>query len=282
MRTSPLAGSWYPGTAAEIEQLVWKYVNNADLPPVSGKPLGLISPHAGIQFSGQTAACGYKAVQGRDINRVILMGPSHYYPFRGLSVSGEDAYETPLGRVAVDTAITEALYAHPLFDGPRNAEMKEHSLEMQLPFLQVLLSDFKIVPLVAGEVSGSDYSAIADEISKYMDEKTLVVASSDFTHYGGRFGYVPFKRDIKKNLEDLDLGAIDLIVKKDLDGYLAYLNKTGATICGARPIGILIKLFEHIGQAVLLNYTTSGDMLGDFTDSVSYASVLFASEGEGC
>jgi len=277
MRKSPIAGSWYPGTASEIERLVAKYLDGIELPRISGHPAGLISPHAGIQFSGQTAAYGYKAVQGRDINTVIILGPSHYYPFNGVSVSAEDAYETPLGRVAVDTDIAEALYARSLFGGPRNMENQEHSLEMQLPFLQVLLTNFKIVPLVVGQISGSDYGEIADTVKKHIDDQTLVVASSDFTHYGSRFGYVPFRRDIKKNLEDLDLGAIDLIIKRDLDGYLRYLNRTGATICGAGPIGILMELFKHDAQGVLLNYTTSGELLGDFTDSVSYASVLFSS-----
>jgi len=128
---------------------------------------------------------------------------------------------------------------------------------------------------VVGDVSGLEYNEIAQSIKRHADENTLIIASSDFTHYGGRFGYVPFKTDIKKNLEDLDHGAIEKILEGDFNGYLKYLDKTGATICGARPIGILMKIFEKDADAVLLNYMTSGEILGDFTDSVSYASILF-------
>lgn len=275
MRKSPIAGAWYPGTNVEIKGLIKKFLDNADLPDIKGRPVGMIAPHAGIQFSGHSAAYGYKAVQGLGINRVIIMGPSHYFPFKGVAVSGEDMYETPAGKIEVDKNITADLYGQPLFKGPRNAETQEHSLEMQLPFLQVVLDDFKIVPLVVGDVSGLEYSDIAKSIKRVADENTLIIASSDFTHYGGRFGYVPFKTDIKKNLKDLDLGAIEKIVEGDFNGYLKYLDKTGATICGARPIGILMKIFEKDADAVLLNYTTSGEILGDFTDSVSYASILF-------
>jgi len=275
MRKSPIAGSWYPGTSGEIKALVNKFLDNADLADIKGHPVGMIAPHAGIQFSGHSAAYGYKAVQGLKINRVIIMGPSHYFPFKGVAVSGEDMYETPVGQIEVDKKIIDDLYSQPLFKGPRNAEIQEHSLEMQLPFLQVVLDDFKIVPLVVGDVSGLEYNDIAQSIKKHADENTLIIASSDFTHYGGRFGYVPFKTDIKKNLKDLDLGAIEKIVGGDFIGYLEYLDKTGATICGARPIGILMKIFEKDADAVLLNYTTSGEILRDFTDSVSYASILF-------
>ncbi len=280
MRKSPIAGSWYPGTSGEIKGLVNNFLKNTELPEIKGRPVGMISPHAGIQFSGQAAAYGYRAVEGMDINRVIIMGPSHYAPFRGVAVSGEESYQTPVGTVEVDRIITDALYGLPFFDGPRNAEIQEHSLEMQLPFLQVVLDGFKIVPLVVGDVSGSGYDEIAGSIKKYVDGKTLVVASSDFTHYGGRFGYVPFQKDVKKNLEDLDLGAVDRIIENDFDGYIRYLDKTGATICGARPIGIMMKIFEEAADAVLLNYTTSGDILGDFTDSVSYASILFSQRAD--
>jgi len=280
VRKSPIAGLWYPGTGGEIKELVDNFLKNTELPEIGGRPVGIVSPHAGIQFSGQAAAYGYKALEGMNINRVIIMGPSHYLPFRGVAVSGEDIYQTPAGTVEVDRKITDELCKLPLFDGPGNAEMQEHSLEMQLPFLQVVLDDFKIVPLVVGDISGSGYNDIAGVIKKYIDEKTLIVASSDFTHYGRRFGYVPFQRDIKKNLEALDLGAIDRIIENDFDGYLKYLDKTGATICGARPIGIMMKIFEEDADAVLLNYTTSGDILGDFTDSVSYASILFSQRAE--
>jgi len=278
VRKSPIAGSWYPGDKEKLKDLVQELLKKAKLPELKGRPIGIISPHAGIQFSGQGAAYGYKALKGKKIKRVILLGPSHYTFFKGLATSGVDFYETPLGKIEVDRNISDALYKLPVFNGPRNAELQEHSLEMQLPFLQVVLEDFAIVPLVVGDISQRDYEEAAKALEKYLDDSTVVVASSDFTHYGGRFGYVPFRDNIKENLKKLDGGAIDKIIAKDFDGFLKYVDETGATICGARPIGIIMKMLPTSAKGTLLNYYTSGDLLGDYTDTVSYASIVFTDD----
>ncbi len=278
VRKSPIAGSWYPAGKAELQARVDELLGKARLPRLKGRPFGLISPHAGIQYSGQAAAYGFKALQGLNIKRVILLGPSHRYPYQGLATSGVDFYETPLGKIKVDREISDALYNLPAFKGPRHAELPEHSLEMEIPFLQKVLGDFMLVPLVVGEMSRNDYEEAAEALKKHIDDSTLVVASSDFTHYGGRFGYVPFKDNIKENLKKLDGGAIDKITARDFDGFQKYLSQTGATICGARPIGILMKMLPADCRGTLLNYYTSGDLLGDYTDAVSYASIIFTKE----
>jgi len=275
MRKSPIAGTWYPGTKEKLQSMVNELLENAALPTITGKPFGIISPHAGMQYSGQAAAYGFKALRGAGITRVILLGPSHYTYLHGIATSGVDGYQTPLGVVPVDRTISDALQRHKLFQGPRTAEMPEHSLEMQLPFLQVVLEYFTLVPLVVGELSGSDYDEAAAALRPYLDSTTIVVASSDFTHYGRRFGYVPFQSDVKKNLEKLDGDAIKKIIARDSEGFLQYLDATGATICGARPISLLLKLLPPQATGTLLKYYTSGDLIGDFTDSVSYASILF-------
>ena len=275
MRKSPIAGSWYPGDKEKLTGLIQDLLKNARLPELAGSPFGIISPHAGIQFSGQAAAWGFKTLQGKKIKRVILMGPSHYTYMKGLSTSGVDAYETPLGNIKVDQDISDALYRLPLFQGPRSAELREHSLEMQLPFLQVVLGDFMLVPLVVGEMSQKDYEEAAAALKKYVDATTIVIASSDFTHYGSRFDYLPFRDNVKKNLEKLDGDAISKIIDKDLSGFLKYIDGTGATICGCRPIGILMKMLPPAARGKLLAYYTSGEVSGDFTDTVSYASIIF-------
>jgi len=280
MRKSPIAGSWYPGSPEKLRALVNRLLDSAALPSLAGRPCGVISPHAGIQYSGQAAAYGFKALRGSGIRRVILLGPSHYTYMRGIAPSGVDSYETPLGTVPVDRSICDALRRHSLFQGPHHAEMPEHSLEMQLPFLQTVLGDFTLVPLVVGELSGNDYEEAARVLRPYLDRETVVVASSDFTHYGGRFGYVPFRDNVKQNLERLDGGAIKKIIARDFSGFMNYLDETGATICGARPIGILLKLLPGTASGTLLNYYTSGDLLQDFTDSVSYASIIFTVPAE--
>lgn len=276
MRKSPIAGSWYPGDKQKLISLVKELLNKADLPQLNTAPLGIISPHAGIQFSGQAAAYGFKALEGKKFKRVILIGPSHYTSFKGIATSGVDYYETPIGKIKVDRETSDELYKLPVFQGTRQAELPEHSLEMQLPFLQVVLKDFDIVPLVVGNMAPKDYEAAADALKKYLDEDTVVVVSSDFTHYGGRFGYVPFSDDVKNNLKKLDGKAIERITAKDFDGFMRYLDDSGATICGARPIGIFLKMLPASSKATLLNYYTSGDLLQDYTDTVSYASIFFS------
>ena len=275
MRKSPIAGSWYPGNSAELIKLVTELLDDAQLPELKGRPYGLISPHAGIQFSGSAAACAFKALQGMTVKRVILMGPSHYTCMHGMTVSGVDAYETPLGKVRVDRKICDALSRQPLFQGPVQAEMPEHSLEMQLPFLQVVLGEFDLVPLVVGELGRHDYAVAAAELRKYVNEETVVVASSDFTHYGPRFGYVPFSDKLKQNLAKLDGDAIKKIIARDASGFLRYVDETGATICGSRPIGVMLQMLPSEARGTKLMYYTSGDLLKDYTDSVSYASIIF-------
>ena len=275
MRKSPIAGSWYPGTEERLRAMVSTLLDKATLPALAGRPLGIISPHAGMQYSGQAAAYGFKALRGSGIKRVILLGPSHYTYLHGIATSGVDGYETPLGTVLVDRSICDALRQHKLFQGPQHAEMPEHSLEMQLPFLQTVLTEFKLVPLVVGELREDEYEKAANALRPYIDQTTLVVASSDFTHYGGRFGYVPFRDKVKQNLERLDGEAIKKIIARDFNGFMKYLDETGATICGPTPIGILHKLLPDNASGTLLNYYTSGDLLQDFTDSVSYASIIF-------
>ncbi len=275
MRTSAIAGAWYPADRRELSELIESLLQQADVPDENGRLFGLIAPHAGIQFSGQAAACAYRLLRGSDINRVILIGPSHYQGFHGLAVSGVDAYETPLGLVKINRSHAKTLSKIPLFQGPSESELPEHSLEMHLPFLQTVLPDCELLPLVAGHLSPVDCANAARELNSLMDNRTIVAASSDFTHYGQRFGYVPFKDNIRENLRALDTGAIDCILQKDCDSFLNYVAETGATICGSNPIALLLNMLPKESRGSLLTYYTSGDIIGDYSDTVSYASIVF-------
>ncbi|HPD60728.1 MAG TPA: AmmeMemoRadiSam system protein B, partial [Thermodesulfobacteriota bacterium] len=275
IRPSPLAGSWYPADPQELKALVKKYLDYTQSPEIREKIAALISPHAGYQFSGQAAACGFATLRGKDFDRVIIIGPSHRAWFRGICVSSFDFYETPLGRVPVAKKVSEELSSQKLFLFDPEAEGQEHSLEMQIPFLQVVLKNFTIIPLMVGELGENDFVEAAKFLKPYVTDKTLVVVSSDFTHYGERFGYLPFTEDIKNNLKKLDLGAVDMILKKDFTGYQKYLQRTGATICGRNGIGILLPLLPSDAQGALLAYYTSGDVLNDYSSTVSYVSIVF-------
>ena len=275
VRSSPLAGSWYPADPEELRKMLKGFLEQVQVPKSKNKILALISPHAGYRFSGKGAGYGFKTVEGKNFERVIIIGPSHRGWFRGICVSSFDYYETPLGKVPVEREIGEALLEQKIFVTNPNAEALEHSLEMEIPFLQAVIKDFKIIPLMVGEMKEEDYPAAAEALKPYITEKTLIVVSSDFTHYGRRFGYRPFTENVKENLKKLDLGAIDLIVKKDFKGYQKYVEETGATICGRNAIGILLHLLPADAQGTLLNYYTSGDLLNDYSSSVSYASIVF-------
>ncbi|MFH1230355.1 MAG: AmmeMemoRadiSam system protein B [Planctomycetota bacterium] len=296
VRESILAGSWYPSNPDVLKKEITKYLDSVKLPnPPLGRDsasarginpdvdiAGLVVPHAGHQYSGQCAAYGYLLLKGKSFKRVIIMGPSHSVGFSGVSVTKATHYETPLGKIPVDRqACDKLLQNDQLFSYQAAADKKEHSVEIQLPFLQTVLSNYKIVPLVVGELD--DYQATASVIKEIVDDQTLVIASSDFTHYGDDFGYVPFTDDIKDNLKKLDGGAIEQIVNISPAGFYKYVKSTGTTICGYKPISLLLSIIDSKNivdsKGILLNYYTSGDLAGDYSHCVSYASIAFMKQG---
>ncbi|MBI3272110.1 MAG: AmmeMemoRadiSam system protein B [Planctomycetes bacterium] len=288
IRPPVFAGSWYPATAAELERAVDGFL----APAQSANPhssvtaaaapatLGLVVPHAGYRYSGPTAGKAFADLRGARARprRVLLLGPNHRGEFfRGLATSAFAAYRTPLGLVPVDVAAVDALRALPLFSPHRGAEESEHALELELPFLQRVLGDFRLVPLIVGELGPRDYEPAAAALGLLLDGDTLVVASSDFTHYGDSFGYVPFRADVQQNLSRLDGGAIEFILAGQVGAFLDYQERTGITVCGYRPIALLLHLLRGVVRGRLLEYTTSGAVTGDFRHSVSYAAIAFNS-----
>lgn len=280
VRKSVLSGTWYEGTEAALRAQVDRYLDKVTLVEIPGRIVALVSPHAGYFYSGQAAAYAYAQLKGHSYSRVLILAPSHYVHFRGASVPEVTHYETPLGRVPLDLEACAKLLAFGGVSTVAAAHAQEHSLEIQIPFLQRTLGDFQLVPVVVGEIAGEDYLRFAKAIREVVDENTLVVASSDFTHFGPRFGYRPFRNDVKENLRTLDLGAVEHILKKDRSGFLRYKQETGATICGAAPIGLLLELLSEDAEGKLLNYYTSGDLTGDYENSVSYVSLVFFRSGE--
>ncbi|MDD3119226.1 MAG: AmmeMemoRadiSam system protein B, partial [Victivallales bacterium] len=154
----------------------------------------------------------------------------------------------------------------------------EHALEVELPILQRMLPEFTLLPLICGELDAPAVRELARELLPYWNEETLWVISSDFTHYGRAFGYMPFTHDIRRHLRELDLGAATCIEKLDPDGFTDYIATTGATICGWNPIRLLLAVIaaaESPVHAELVDYTTSGELTGDFSHCVSYAGFVF-------
>ncbi len=275
VREPAVAGAFYPADRTELERTVERYLSEVPDQKLSGRVVGLIAPHAGYAYSGKTAAYGYKTLEGRGINRVVLLAPSHYLPFRGASILRVDGYETPLGTVKLDRKACGELLESRLYSSRPGVHAREHSLEVQLPFLQEVLGDFKLVPIVVGRVELDDYEGLASPLRKLLDKKTIIIASTDFTHYGYRFDYMPFRDNVRENIEKLDFGALKKIERLDAKGFLTYQRETGATICGRCPIGILLEALPEDARGHLLKYETSGDITGDFNNSVSYVSMVF-------
>ncbi len=271
-------GPWYPADPAQLRRTLDELFAAASRPEPGMAVRALIAPHAGIQYSGRCAAKAYSALApAQEVRRVILMGGSHRSGFHGACVADHAAWATPLGQVDVDLEACRVLARKALFRSDNRLMLHEHALENQLPFLQRALGDgFRIVPILFGSLRREDFSAMAEAIAPIVDDATLIVASSDLTHYGHDFGYTPFRTDIKARLETLDRGFIDPILSLDFDRLFAYRDKTGITACGAAPIGVLVRLLQKSGaQARLADYYRSGDLNGDFSTSVSYASIVF-------
>lgn len=277
---SPLAGQWYSADAAALAKDIEGYLDAAVVAPPDNI-IALIQPHAGYQYSGGVAAFGMKAVTGRPFKRVVVMGPSHRMPMEDVaSVPDATHYATPLGETPLDLEFIAALKEHSYFQTIPYADEEEHSVQIQLPLLQHVLGEFCLVPIVVGSVDAATARAMADILRGLIDENTLIIASSDFTHYGPRYGYVPFTEDVPAELERLDMGACEFIEKKDVDGFAAYLERTGATVCGHAPVSILLALLPSAAGARVLRYDTSGRITGDFANSVSYFSIAFMGRWE--
>ncbi len=267
---SELAGTWYTDDPEELAREIDGYLAAAE-PPAPGNPIALMLPHAGYRYSGAVAAQGVRQVAGRSFSRVVVMGPSHRMGLDGaVSIPDVSAVETPLGRIEIDRELVSNLWKNPAFGSHPAAHAGEHSVQIELPFLQRALGGFKLVPIVCGQLDEAGARNIAATLLENIDAETLVVASSDFTHYGRPFGYVPFEEDIERNLESLDMGAYKMIEQRNLPGFLEYVRSTGATICGRSPIAILLAMLPGDARVRLLDYTTSGHLTGDWSHCVSY------------
>jgi AmmeMemoRadiSam system protein B/AmmeMemoRadiSam system protein A len=281
VHTSPIAGSWYPKEPEALRRLLEGALEKAPAPDPTeaGRLIAVVVPHAGYAYSGITAAHAYKWIGQRRPKRILMIGPSHHAAFRGISFGDFESYETPLGRIPVDPVGRKLLETCPLVGFHPEAHGKEHSLDIQVPFLQVIFPESppSILPLLVGRLEEEDYPTLARCLNELLDNETVLVVSSDFTHYGPRFGYVPFPYEggVAEKIRHLDQGACDKIVDLDREGFLSYHEATGITVCGCRPIALLLELLPGNARPANLHYATSGQLTGDYRNSVSYYSLAF-------
>ncbi len=272
-----LAGRWYPADRQALDRIVRELLDAGGAPQPG--VVAVVVPHAAYQYSGPTAARGFAAA-GAGVRRAVVLGPSHFAGFRGAALLPMSGYRTPLGVVPIDAEATAALARAPLVRPNPAVFMREHALEIQLPLLQGLAPECTLVPLLVGSLEPGDAAALAAALRSLLEPGTLLVASSDLTHYGRRFDYLPVPPTdasaVAAAVRRLDEGALERIVARDADGFAAYVERTGATICGRHPIEVLLRALPAGARGERLAYTTSLEVSGDYEHTVSYAAVAFA------
>ncbi len=276
---SPIAGSWYPENPEELSTLLNDYLAQVPINKYEPQehPVAFIVPHAGYIYSGLTAAYAYKILQQNQPERILLIGPSHYSSFHGISLGYFRSYKTPLGEIPVDPLAKRLLDECSLIKFQADAHRQEHSIDIQIPFLQTIFpqSPPKIIPLLVGHLEDKDYSVLAQCLRKFMDNNTTIIISSDFTHYGPRYSYYPFPYNnrTKDNIRDLDRQTFQVLSRLNRKNFISFKNQTGITICGYRPIALLLELLSKDCKLQHLYYNTSGQVTDDFKNSVSYFSL---------
>lgn len=261
IRQPAVAGQFYPAEPVQLERAVRGYITRASLPQNLGDVRAVMAPHAGYVYSGPTAGYAFKALGQlpSDEWTVFLLGPAHRVPFRGVALGNYSAFRTPLGDapVAVER-VTEMLERSTLYKQVPSAHAPEHCLEVEVPFLQVTLSRFKLVPMLFGQVEPRD---VVEDLVDRIDESDLIVVSTDLSHFYPHGTAQELDQDF---LDALLLGNEDAVKKGEA--------------CGRAPVATLMGVAERKGWTPhLLDYRTSGDTAGDRSRVVGYGSVAYTS-----
>jgi MEMO1 family protein len=265
VRRAAVAGTWYPGEAASITAEVDGYLARASVDAVPGRLIGLISPHAGLRYSGPVAAHAYSLLRGRRDLTVVVVGPSHRAAFDGVSVWARGSFATPMGEAPIDEDLASALRraSDVVLDLP-GPHREEHSLEMQLPFLQRLVPGLRLVPLLMGSQSRDEVDALSAALATALAGRAdaLLVASSDLSHYHP----APVANE-------LDARVVAHVREFDPEGLMDRLESFHGHACGGGPMVAVMKAARALGasRASLLRYADSGDVAeGDKSHVVGY------------
>lgn len=265
-----MAGSWYPDSAPALAAAVDRHLARADRDDVvlGGELVAIISPHAGLMYSGPVAAHAYRLLRGRTFDVAVLVGPSHFVGFDGVAVAPSGGFETPFGVAPIDAACAANLSAaativreHP------TAHAREHSLEMQLPFLQRVAPHAAIVPLVMGYQTADTAQRLAEALAAVLrGRRALLVASTDLSHYHDRAA-----------ASRLDGTVIDCVSRFDTDALQYAFTVQPEHACGGGPTIAVMRAAELLGarHSALLAYADSGDVSGDKSAVVGYLAAAF-------
>jgi AmmeMemoRadiSam system protein B len=270
---------FYPGDATELRALIGHSFSNQQFGPGRSPPsrekckiYGIVSPHAGYIYSGAVAANGFYKLSSVDFQDIIMVGPNHYGIGSWVAAMGEGTWETPLGDVKINSQLAEKIAERaPALDFDHHAHSRDHCLEVQLPFLQYIKQDFKIVPIVLVSQRSNIASELGNAISalileKGVTESTILLASSDLTHY---------EPNSEAHRKDGEL--IKTILALDVNKFYAVLERLNVSACGYGAIATMMVAARNLGatRGELLKYATSGDITGDTSAVVGYSSIVF-------
>ncbi len=268
LRKSVIAGSWYPGNPSVLKKDIEGFIKLVPDTESAGVVVAIIAPHAGYIYSGQVAAYAYKRICGGNYDAVIVIGPSHRIAFPGISIFSSGGYETPLGIVPVDEELARQIKKNSkLVSDIPGAHLQEHSLEIQLPFLQYVLGNFSFVPLVMGDQTADSCEELARAIyASAQGRKILIVGSSDLSHF---HNYNEASR--------LDSVALGHLKDRDAAGLLSSLKNGTTEACGGGPMAVAMLVASMLGSnsSQVLKYANSGDVTGDKSSVVGYAAAIF-------
>lgn len=268
IRPAAVAGSWYPRTASGIADAVDACLDAVQSRPPAGRLVALIAPHAGLVYSGPVAAHAYALLQQHAFDVIVLVGPSHFVGFEGVALFPDGAFDTPLGPASVDAECADAIRrATSVVQVKPAPHGREHSLEMQLPFIRRLAPSSAIVPLLVGYQTAQTAKALGDGLAAALaGRNALLVASSDLSHYhdaveAGR----------------LDATVIACVARFDPDALQEALGRLPDHACGGGPMVAVMRAARALGAtgARVLRYADSGDVSGDKSSVVGYLAAAF-------
>lgn len=265
MKEPAVSGQFYPADKQSLQEMVNGFLSITEKSKAGGTLIALISPHAGYKYSGQVAAHGFRQIQGKDIRNIIILGASHRSAFRGASVYVKGSFRTPLGDVKINEKLAQSFLSEAAdIRFYPEAFKKEHSIEVQLPFLQTVLKDFTIIPILIGSPTKQTFDSLISRVTDMVDEKTLILASTDLSHYHDYQQAVGMDHKIISAVERLSATEAGRV-----------LENGEAEMCGALPVIITMEAAKRLGatHGVLFNYANSGDVTGEKEKVVGYASM---------
>ena len=268
VRPAAVAGTWYSGSAERLTEDISAHLARADLehendPPADAHLRALIAPHAGITYSGPVAAHAYRLLRSRLYEVVVIVGPSHYVGFSGASIWSRGSFETPFGRIRIDEDLASAMLAScDVMHDREDAHRREHSVEMQLPFLGVVAPGVMIVPIVMGHQTRETAYAVGDCMARAcVGRRALLVASSDLSHFFDAATAATLDRQVAADIAAFDAEAL-----------MSRLERRHDHACGGGPMVAVMRAARLSGATFsrVLNYADSGDVSGDKSSVVGY------------